>query len=314
MKENKKLKEFWKKYKKIILVLIYIILGIFILNFIFVFTDCIAGKDFNWKAIIYSPISNEEWLSFIGNGIVGLATLLLFWIAKKSLEHERKKVRYEDESKKLKKEREIVEEYLSAFDIDSLYNLGILGASSSKEFYNTKEIENYIYNEKEKKEKELNSLIIKINFNTNFKILLKKEFQLKDEKEKKCNDGLRNLYEMYLEILNRVIAKIIKEVYSKNFKEGKKGIYVDTSIKREELKYFDKIYSKYEKLFNERQKELCLNEIEEGEYKLAFKMCLHYIMVDLLKYFDKKKIESNFKSTCYLSRLVEKINVNKSRL
>ena len=116
MKENKKLKEFWKKYKKIILVLIYIILGIFILNFIFVFTDCIAGKDFNWKAIIYSPISNEEWLSFIGNGIVGLATLLLFWIAKKSLEHERKKVRYEDESKKLKKEREIVEEYLSAYN------------------------------------------------------------------------------------------------------------------------------------------------------------------------------------------------------
>ena len=69
------------------------------------------------------------------------------------MEHERKKVRYEDESKKLKKEREIVEEYLSAFDIDSLYNLGILGASSSKEFYNTKEIENYIYNEKEKKKK-----------------------------------------------------------------------------------------------------------------------------------------------------------------
>ena len=116
-----------------------------------------------------------------------MATLLLFWIAKKSLEHERKKVRYEDESKKLKKEKEIVEEYLSTFDIDSLYNLGILGASSSKEFYNTKEIENYIYNEKEKKEKELNSLIIKINFNTNFKILLKKEFQLKDEKEKKSS-------------------------------------------------------------------------------------------------------------------------------
>ena len=312
----KVLEEFWRKYKKIILILIFIILGIFLLNFIFVFTDCIAGKGFNWKAIIYSPISNEEWLSFIGNGIVGLATLLLFWIAKKSLEHERKKVRYEDESKKLKKEREIVEEYLSAFDIDSLYNLGILGASSSKEFYNTKEIENYIYNEKEKKEKELNSLIIKTNFNTNFKILLKKEFQLKDEKEKKCNDGLRNLYEMYLEISNRVIAKIIKEVYSKNFKEGKKGIYVDTCVKREELKCFDKIYSKYEKLFNERQKELCLNEIEEGEYKLAFKMCLHYIMADLLKYFDKKKekIESNFKSTCYLSKLVEKINVNKSRL
>ena len=171
-----KLKEYWNKYKKYIIAILILIMGVFLLNFLFVITDWIAGKGFNGCAMIYSPVSNEEWLSFIGNGIVGLATLLLFWIAKKSLEHERKKVRYEDESKKLKKEKEIVEEYLSTFDIDSLYNLGILGASSSKEFYNTKEIENYIYNEKEKKEKELNSLIIKINFNTNFKILLKKEF------------------------------------------------------------------------------------------------------------------------------------------
>jgi len=84
-----KLKEYWNKYKKYIIVIsILMIFGVFLLNFIFVITDWIAGKGFNWKAILYSPVSNEEWLSFIGNGIVGLATLLLFWIAKKSFENE----------------------------------------------------------------------------------------------------------------------------------------------------------------------------------------------------------------------------------
>ena len=119
----KVLEEFWRKYKKIILILISIILGIFLLNFIFVFTDCIAGKGFNWKAILYSPVSNEEWLSFIGNGIVGLATLLLFWIAKKSFENERNKVKYENEMKKIEKEKEIVEEYLKVFEINDIYDI-----------------------------------------------------------------------------------------------------------------------------------------------------------------------------------------------
>ena len=58
--------------------LISIILGIFILNFIFVFTDWIAGKGLNICAIIYSPISNEGWLSFIGVFVGGFSTFLLF--------------------------------------------------------------------------------------------------------------------------------------------------------------------------------------------------------------------------------------------
>ena len=99
-----KSKEYWNKYKKyIIVVSILVIFWVFLLNFIFVITDWIARKGFNWKAILYSPVSNEEWLSFIGNGIVGLATLLLFWIAKKSFENERNKVKYENEMKKKKK-------------------------------------------------------------------------------------------------------------------------------------------------------------------------------------------------------------------
>lgn len=110
-----KLKEYWNKYKKYTIVIsILMIFGVFLLNFIFVITDWIAQKGFNWKAILYSPVSNKEWLSFIGNGIVGLATLLLFWIAKKSFENERNKVKYENEMKKIEKEKEIVEEYLKS--------------------------------------------------------------------------------------------------------------------------------------------------------------------------------------------------------
>ena len=97
----KVLEEFWRKYKKIILILISIILGIFLLNFIFVFTDCIAGKGFNWKAIIYSPISNEEWLSFIGTFVGGFATFLLFLSAKETLKNERIKFRNENKMKEI---------------------------------------------------------------------------------------------------------------------------------------------------------------------------------------------------------------------
>lgn len=131
-----KLKEYWNKYKKYIIVIsILMIFGVFLLNFIFVITDWIAGKGFNGCAMLYSPVSNEEWLSFIGNGIVGLATLLLFWIAKKSFENERNKVKYENEMKKIGKEKEIVEEYFKVFEINDIYDIKSQTLTSS--FYET---------------------------------------------------------------------------------------------------------------------------------------------------------------------------------
>ena len=138
----KVLEEFWRKYKKIILILISIILGIFILNFIFVFTDCIAGKGFNGCAIIYSPVSNEEWLSFIGVFVGGFATFLLFLSAKETLKDERNKFKSENEKKKIEKEKEIVEKYLNALDINEVYNLVTLtfGTSFQKDFKSDKEI------------------------------------------------------------------------------------------------------------------------------------------------------------------------------
>ena len=298
MKENKKLKEFWKKYKKIILVLIYIILGIFILNFIFVITDWIAGKGFNGCAIIYSPISNEEWLSFIGNGIVGLATLLLFWIAKKSLEHERKKVRYEDESKKLKKEREIVEEYLSVFEVNNIYKLmeKFLKSSFLESFDgDEKVVENFTL-QKEKILKDINFAQLRLDFRTDLRIVLGgklKPEKYQKEKNERYNE-LVDLHNMYGIILKDIFNKTNDLIKTQNLEERKMKISLISSssdkVKSEIKDEFLKIFSKYEKYLKE---DLDRNlsgknlqtEIEYGNFSLIFNAYLNYVINKVKEYF-----------------------------
>ena len=48
-----KLKEYWNKYKKYVVIFILAILGIFVLNFLFVITDWIAGKGFNGYILLF---------------------------------------------------------------------------------------------------------------------------------------------------------------------------------------------------------------------------------------------------------------------
>lgn len=184
-----KLKEYWNKYKKYIIAILILIMGVFLLNFIFVITDWIAGKGFNWKAILYSPVSNEEWLSFIGNGIVGLATLLLFWIAKKSFENERYKVKYENEMKKIEKEKEIVEEYLKVFEINDIYDIRSQTLTSS--FYKTRENDEKIAIDTISKRgnmiKKINFVQLKLDLNTNFRIKLRGRFKA-EKYEKEMNE------------------------------------------------------------------------------------------------------------------------------
>lgn len=312
MKENKKLKEFWKKYKKIILVLIYIILGIFILNFIFVFTDCMAGKGFNWKAIISSPVSNEEWLSFIGNGIVGLATLLLFWMAKKTLEHERKKVRYENELKKLEKEKSVVEEYLNALDIDEVYNIiSLINKNlSEKNFSSNKEIimKNIEFSRIQIM-KNINLAKIKLNCNTDFKVLIRKDSLKNGKKEnlernKECekleenekvqilkdsiNKKLNYLYAIYIKILGNIFIECIKAESIENLKE------ISSLIKEDKISdYFQKIYKKPEIDLCDSIKSNLKEDIDKGDYMYPFYICLDLTVDELTEYFDKK--ESNIK-------------------
>lgn len=238
----KVLEEFWRKYKKIILILISIILGIFLLNFIFVFTDCIAGKGFNGCAIIYSPVSNEEWLSFIGVFVGGFATFLLFLSAKETLKDERNKFKSENEKKKIEKEKEIVEKYLNVLDINEVYNLVTLtfGTSFQKDFKSDKEIMKNIISSRIELVKCITLTKIKLNCNTNFKVLIKRNSLENEEEdcdnkkykslEKNINDKLNYLYAIHTEILEKIFMKIIKATYTNSLRERNKEINTIFSI------------------------------------------------------------------------------------
>lgn len=294
----KVLEEFWKKYKKIILVLIYIILGIFILNFIFVITDWIAGKGFNGYAIIYSPVSNEEWLSFIGNGIVGLATLLLFWIAKKSFENERNKVKYENKKKKLEKEMEAVEEYLSVFEVNNIYKLmeKFLKSSFLESFDgDEKVVENFTL-QKEKILKDINFAQLKLDFRTDLRIVLRgklKSEKYQKEKNERYNE-LVDLHNMYGIILKDIFNKAGDLIKIQDLEERKVKISLISSlsdkVKSEIKDEFLKIFSKYEKYLKEdldrnlNGKNLQM-EIEYGRFSVIFNVYLNYVINKIKEYF-----------------------------
>lgn len=330
----KVLEEFWRKYKKIILILISIILGIFLLNFIFVFTDCIAGKGFNWKAIIYSPISNEEWLSFIGTFVGGFATFLLFLSAKetlknerikfrnenkmkeKELEHEknkfkyenemrkkefeleRNKVKYENKKKKLEKEMEVVEEYLSVFEVNNIYKLmeKFLKSSFLESFNgDEKVVENFTL-QKERILKDINFAQLRLDFRTDLRIVLGgklKPEKYQKEKNERYNE-LVDLHNMYGIILKDIFNKAGDLIEIQDLEERKMKISLISSssekVKSEIKDEFLKIFSKYEKYLKEdldrnlNEKNL-QTEIEYGNFSLIFNVYLNYVINKVKEYF-----------------------------
>ncbi|WP_339001394.1 hypothetical protein [Fusobacterium animalis] len=303
-----KLKEYWNKYKKYIIVIsILMIFGVFLLNFIFVITDWIAGKGFNWKAILYSPVSNEEWLSFIGNGIVGLATLLLFWIAKKSFENERNKVKYENEMKKIGKEKEIVEEYFKVFEINDIYDIKSQTLTSS--FYETIKNDEKIKMETLLKRsgiiKKMNLVQLKLDLNTNFRIKLRGRFKA-EKYENEMNEiynelvDLQNMYGIVLDNISSEISDLIK-VEDLNERERKviSILKSENKINKEVKEQFLHIFNKYKenKLLEEKIKGIKIeNEVEYGNFLLIFNTYLNYVINKVKEYFInvEKDIEEEF--------------------
>lgn len=299
----KKLKEYWNKYKKyIIMISILMIFGVFLLNFLFVITDWIAGKGFNGCAIIYSPISNEEWLSFIGTFVGGFATFLLFLSAKETLKNEKNKLKYENEKKKFENEKKIVEEYLNALDINEVYNLVTLtfGTSFQKDFKSDKEIMKNIVSSRIELVKCINLAKIKLNCNTNFKVLIKRNLLENEEEdcdnkkykslEKNINDKLNYLYAIHTEILEKIFMKIIKATYTNSLRERNKEINSIFSIKDSQISnYFSKIYKKYEKNLPNKIKSNLEEDIIKGDYRYPFYICLDLVTDELTEYFYKKE-------------------------
>lgn len=303
-----KLKEYWNKYKKYIIVIsILMIFGVFLLNFIFVITDWIAGKGFNWKAILCSPVSNEEWLSFIGNGIVGLATLLLFWIAKKSFENERNKVKYVNEMKKIEKEKEIVEEYLKVFEINDIYDIRSQTLTSS--FYKTRENDEKITIDTISKRgdmiKKINFVQLKLDLNTNFRIKLRGRFKA-EKYEKEMNEiysELIDLQNMYHLILENICNEIISLIETHNLNERKRKVNSinksENKINKEVKEQFLHIFNKYKenKLLEEKIRGIKIeNEVEYGNFSLIFNAYLNYVINKVKEYFInvEKDIEEEF--------------------
>lgn len=291
-----KLKEYWNKYKKYIIAILILIMGVFLLNFIFVITDWIAGKGFNGCAMIYSPISNEEWLSFIGNGIVGLATLLLFWIAKKSFENERNKVKYENEVKKIEKEKKIVEEYLKVFEINDIYDIRSQTLTSS--FYKTRENDEKIAIDTISKRgnmiKKINFVQLKLDLNTNFRIKLRGRFKA-EKYEKEMNEiyyelvDLQNMYGIVLDNISSEISDLIK-VEDLNERERKViSIFKsENKINKEAKEKFLNIFKKYkeEEFLKENLNGIKIeNEVEYGNFSLIFNAYLNYVINKVKEYF-----------------------------
>ncbi|MCL4575668.1 prominin family protein [Fusobacterium nucleatum] len=287
-----KLKEYWNKYKKYIIAILILIMGVFLLNFIFVITDWIAGKGFNGCAIIYSPISNEEWLSFIGNGIVGLTTLLLFWIAKKSFENERNKVKYENEMKKIGKEKEIVEEYFKVFEINDIYDIRSQTLTSS--FYETIKNDEKIKMETLLKRsgiiKKMNLVQLKLDLNTNFRIKLRGRFKA-EKYENEMNEiyhelvDLRNMYGIVLENISTEIIDLIKV---KDLNERERKINSINKINKEAKEKFLDIFKKYkeEEFLKENLNGIKIeNEVEYGNFSLIFNAYLNYVINKVKEYF-----------------------------
>lgn len=304
-----KSKEYWNKYKKYIIAILILIMGVFLLNFLFVITDCIAGKGFNWKAIIYSPISNEEWLSFIGTFVGGFATFLLFLSAKETLKNERIKFRNENKKKKLEKEMEVVEEYLSVFEVNNIYKLmeKFLKSSFLESFdSDEKVVENFTL-QKEKILKDINFAQLRLDFRTDLRIVLGgklKPEKYQKEKNERYNE-LVDLHDMYGIILKDIFNKAGDLIKIQDLEERKMKISLISSssekVKSEIKDEFLKIFSKYEKYLKE-DLDRNLNgknlqtEIEYGRFSVIFNVYLNYVVNKIKEYFVnvENDIKKNF--------------------
>ncbi|MGP1429337.1 MAG: hypothetical protein ACTTJX_03770 [Fusobacterium sp.] len=298
-----KLKEYWNKYKKYIVISILAILGIFVLNFLFVITDWIAGKGFNWKAIIYSPISNEEWLSFIGVFVGGFATFLLFLSAKETLQNEKGKARCENEIKNLEKKKKIIEEYLKVFEINDIYDIKSQTLTSS--FYETIKNDEKIKMETLLKRsriiKKMNLVQLKLDLNTNFRIKLRGRFKAEkyENEMNKIYHELVDLRNMYGIVLENISTEIIDLIKVKDLNKRERKINSINKINKEAKEKFLDILKKYkeEEFLKENLNILKIeNEVEYQNFSLIFYAYLNYVINKVKEYFInvEKDIEEEF--------------------
>ena len=86
--------KFLKKNKVVIIIFVFSISPI-ILNLFFFMTDCIAGKEVKRGEILYSSLSNENWLDFWGTFMPALAAFSFLYFTEKQTKSIKKQVEFE---------------------------------------------------------------------------------------------------------------------------------------------------------------------------------------------------------------------------
>ena len=143
---------------------------------------------------------------------------------------------------------------------------------------------------------------IKLNCNTNFKVLIKRNSLENEEEdcdnkkykslEKNINDKLNYLYAIHTEILEKIFMKIIKATYTNSLRERNKEINTIFSIKDNQISsFFSKIYKEYEENLPNKIKSNLEEDIIKGDYRYPFYICLDLVVDELTEYFERKEKE-----------------------
>lgn len=284
--------------KKLILLLVVSILIVITFNFLFVLTDYLSSGIFNIKAILYSPIANEVWLSFWGNIFVGLATFLLFYTAHETLKNERKKLKIETlkykrdeenrrkeliyEKKKLKliQEKETVMKYLSSFDINDINNIWNRLLNSGD--FSDETLKNFL-DETRDIIKKMNLLQLKLDFETNLRVIksgnLKQDLHEK-EKNKRYHE-LVDLRKIYLIPFNDIDLKI-KSLLETPLKEREKKISIPNDYTKEEKDRILDIFEGHKEFWNKKNNIMI---IDRNNFHVCFDEYFEYSTNKIHEYF-----------------------------
>lgn len=182
-----------EKSKKIFLKsILYLFCLILIFNICFVVTDAFADKKWFLKELVLSPLSNENWLSFWGSAIGGIATFLTVFVMVKTHTSVLLQKEKEEKRNRLKKEIQIIIDVLS-------------------------ELELYIFNKSDmkfEKNEYLNSIAKKLETVDEIFLKLVLFLNLKTKNEVVYNK-IKRLTELYVLILSSFVVSIEKDVLTK---------------------------------------------------------------------------------------------------
>lgn len=232
-------------FKKNTLVYFFILfLFIFILNLGFFLTDFLAGKTLSWKILFYSSISNETWLLFWGSFSASIATILLLLHYKEQLNFEKNKYHYEVKLNNLSKEKAIILNLLSVYDIADISNyINVYKGNLNNHNYSDIIFETHQY-----KTKELNAQRLELEFLTSIRICnetLDENFYLDinfydmntEQKKQYCYILLNILHNFYCTLIDDLNDRCIEYLEEENNFKGNKELAIKTSD------------SSYEKIF-----------------------------------------------------------------